>query len=121
MKDLRTLTVNWDIARVMQQNWTLAVAVELAHDKTHWRQSIVDQLGDVGNIVWPSLEALCIDYLVRRRLVLARNLEVRAKYDVTFRDDVHGDGSHICFTLFLGFWDESQISGFTHTKMSMQY
>ena len=66
-------------------------------DKTNWRQ-----------------RALYDDYLRRHRPLLLQNPGVKAKRDIIFSAEEHGPGCEHCFTLFPGFWAESQIPAFTY-------
>ena len=83
-------------------------------DKTNWRQRTVDQTKDVGKMLHPRAQALYDDYLRRHRPALLQNPGVKAKHDIIFSAEEHGPGCEHCFTLFPGFWAESQIPAFTY-------
>ena len=86
------------------------------HDKTQWRQSTAQQICDVGKEMHPRLQTLYEDYLHRHRPIIIANLGPRAKHDISFTDAKHGPGASKCFTLFPGFWAQSQTHSFS-TRM----
>ena len=43
----------------------------------------------------------------------------RRKFDLTFTSEQHGPGSQHCFTLFPGYWAESQVTAFS-TKLILR-
>ena len=86
---------------------------EPIEDKTAWRlSSEVNTAEGAGKVLHPCLQQLCEDFLQRHRPVIRRNLGPKARFDITFTDETHGEGAGLCFTLFPGFWDDSQTSRF---------
>lgn len=113
LSDIRCLVVNWDVQATPDASGVVRVFVNPVHDKTQWRQTTAQQIGDVGKVMHSSLQSLYEDWLLRHRPIIVANLGYRAKHDITFSDAKHGPGASICSTLFPVFWDASQRHTFS--------
>jgi hypothetical protein len=108
---LDKLAASWQFLDCNCKNWTETTT------RTHISSNVVRQqpkdLGeDPGKILHPKVEMSFKDYLKRWRPILLRNLGPRAKYDVTFTDEKHGENASKCLTLFPGFWNDNQAATF---------
>ena len=62
-KSLRTLTVNWDIYRVADENGKDQILVDPTQDKTTYLRPTVDQERDVPKVLHPKVQSVYETYL----------------------------------------------------------
>ena len=71
---------------------------------------------DPGKILHKKVAEALSEFLRRHRPSLLKSLGQRARHNVTFQDEVHGEGASVCQTLFPRYWPQNQAHTFVqHT------
>ncbi|CAJ1444363.1 unnamed protein product, partial [Effrenium voratum] len=115
LSDIKDAVLNWDV-RKLRTGGGIVWVMDPVEFKTKWRTLEADLREDLGKFLHEKLGKALTEYLKRHRPVLMKSLGPRAKHNVTFTDELHGEGASSCLTLFPGYWPKEQSRTFVqHT------
>ncbi|CAE7762078.1 unnamed protein product [Symbiodinium pilosum] len=110
--DIKNLVLDWDVSKEKTAHGMQWV-MDRVEFKTKWRAVEAD---DPGKILHKKVAEALSEFLRRHRPIWLKSLGQRARHNVTFQDEVHGEGASVCQTLFPGYWPQNQAHTFVqHT------